>query len=174
KLAQRMGIHPQKGTGQIQLADGAPAHVPGTITLTIHVRRRPITHTFSILPTLTDAVLIGIDLWARLGIPLTPPCQCPANPKTPACGLASGLATRTTDEDKRLQSFLGNELPKFEGITGPTSLITHRIRLTNPTPTKQRYRPRNPAMQEVIDQEVENMEKRASSNHRAAHGVPRS
>ncbi|KMQ81856.1 reverse ribonuclease integrase, partial [Lasius niger] len=157
-LAKRMGIHPQEGTGQIQLADGAPAQVLGTITLTIRVRHRPITHTFSILPTLTDAILIGIDLWARLGITLTPPCQCPANPQNSACGLTNGLATCTTDEDRRLQNFLGNELPKFQDITGPTPLITHHIRLTNSTPIK-RYRPRNPAMQEIINQEVEDMEK---------------
>ncbi|KMQ82026.1 reverse ribonuclease integrase, partial [Lasius niger] len=154
-----MGIHPQEEIGQIQLADGAPAQILGTITLTIRVRHRPITHTFSILPTLTDAMLIGVDLWARLGITLTPPCQCPANPENPACSLTHGLATCTTEEDSRLQNFLRDELPRFKDITGPTPLITHHIRLTNPSPIKQRYRPRNPAMQEIINREVEDMEK---------------
>ncbi|KAL6421457.1 hypothetical protein ACFW04_012928 [Cataglyphis niger] len=79
------------------------------------------------------------------------------NEKT-AQQLQRGLTTRTTNEKEKLQEFLRKEFGKFEGISGPTNKIQHRIRLKNDAPIKQRYRPRNPAMQAVIDQEVENME----------------
>jgi len=49
-------------------------------------------------------------------------------------------------------------LPLFEDVTGPTDRAQHEIRLKpGALPIKQRYRPRNPAMQAVIDMEVEKM-----------------
>lgn len=56
-----------------------------------------------------------------------------------------------------MQRFLKEELEKFERVTGPTNKTEHVIRLKTDVPIKQRYRPRNQAMQAVIDQEVEQM-----------------
>ncbi|KAL6421213.1 hypothetical protein ACFW04_013639 [Cataglyphis niger] len=79
------------------------------------------------------------------------------NEKT-AQQLQRGLTTRTNNEKEKLQEFLRKEFEKFKGVQGPTNKIQHRIRLKNDSPIKQRYRPRNPAMQAIIDQEVEDME----------------
>lgn len=40
-------------------------------------------------------------------------------------------------------------------MKGPTDQTQHRIRLKNATSIKQRYRPRNPAIQAIIDTEVD-------------------
>ncbi|KAL6416811.1 hypothetical protein ACFW04_013159 [Cataglyphis niger] len=73
--------------------------------------------------------------------------------------MAGGLAPSTAEESERLRAFLERELPKFQAVAGPTSLIEHQIRLKNRTLIMQRYRPRNPAMQAIIDVEVDEMEK---------------
>lgn len=72
--------------------------------------------------------------------------------------ISQGLYPRTPGEDRKLQDFLVRELAAFENVRGPTDRIKHKIRLKTDQPLKQRYRPRNPAMQAVINVEVEKME----------------
>jgi len=55
------------------------------------------------------------------------------------------------------QSIPKEELRKFDKVRGPTDKIEHTIRVKTNVPIKQRYRPRNPAMQAIIDEEVERM-----------------
>ncbi|KAL6421208.1 hypothetical protein ACFW04_013634 [Cataglyphis niger] len=156
---QRYGHEIQTHDGEIKMANGESATIPGTITAPVHIRGETLQHKFAILPRLESPVLMGVDLWAQTTITLDPPrteTQRKSNPTR--CIATRGLTTRTTNEKEKLQEFLRKELEKFEGITGPTNKIQHRIRLKNNAPIKQRYRPRNPAMQAVIDQEVEDME----------------
>ncbi|KMQ86699.1 reverse ribonuclease integrase [Lasius niger] len=140
------------------MANGATADIPGVVRLPIQIQRRTYHHDFSILPALESAVLIGIDLWARTGITIPPPRRPPATPAAPRCSTTGGLALCTPREQQRLQAFLKTELEKFDAIRGPTTATRHHIRLRESTPIKQRYRPRNPAMQAIIDREVNEME----------------
>ncbi|KMQ90703.1 reverse ribonuclease integrase [Lasius niger] len=72
--------------------------------------------------------------------------------------MTGGLAPRKVDEEQLLIAFFAHELAEFDNVHGLTDRTQHYIRLRDPTPIKQRYRPRNPAMQAVIDKEVEEME----------------
>jgi len=74
------------------------------------------------------------------------------------------------DEAARLRDFLRTELAAFERVKGPTDKIKHTIRMKTDRPIKQRYRPRNSAMQKIID-EVECYEMRLS-NRQQALGIP--
>jgi hypothetical protein len=65
--------------------------------------------------------------------------------------------TLSTDEEQRLRQFLAEKLPLFDTVRGLTPLAQHEIRLLHPEPVKQRYRPRNPFMQGIIDEEVDKM-----------------
>ncbi|KMQ84703.1 reverse ribonuclease integrase [Lasius niger] len=103
-------------------------------------------------------MLIGADLWARTGIYIPPPRPQQRARSDAKCGVTGGLAPRKTDEEQRLTTFLACELAEFDHVHGLMDRTQHRIRLRDPTPIKQRYRPRNPAMQAVIDKEVEEME----------------
>ncbi|KMQ83460.1 hypothetical protein RF55_19996, partial [Lasius niger] len=156
--ARLWGCESDQQPSQIQLADGATTDIPGTVTLPVHIHGRLYHHAFAILPTLDSPMLIGADLWARTGICIPPP-RPQQNARSDAkCGVTGGLAPRKTDEEQRLTTFLARELAEFDHVHGPTDRTQHRIRLRDPTPIKQRYRPRNPAMQAVIDKEVEEME----------------
>jgi hypothetical protein len=61
------------------------------------------------------------------------------------------------DEEQRLRQFLAEEPPLFDTGRGLTPLAQHEIRLLHQEPVKQRYRPRNPFMQGIIDEEVDKM-----------------
>jgi len=111
------------------------------------------------MPTLKSPVLIGVDLWAQIGLTLRAPPRSLSHGHDPACdAVVPGLAVQTAQEQQRLNEFLTTELQKFEDTQGPTDRIQHHIRLKDDRPIKQRYRPRNPAMQAIINAEVEKME----------------
>ncbi|KMQ84090.1 reverse ribonuclease integrase, partial [Lasius niger] len=140
------------------MANSSTADIPGTVRLPIQIQHRTYHHDFAVLPALESPVFIGTDLWTRTGIAIRPPRRHPTIRPAPTCGTAGGLAPCTRQEQERLQEFLTAELEKFTAVQGPTTTTSHRIRLREPTPIKQRYRPRNPVMQAIIDREVEEME----------------
>lgn len=47
--------------------------------------------------------------------------------------------------------FIKEEMAKFQHVQGVTDMAVHEIRLTDPTPIKQRHRPLNRAMQSVVN-----------------------
>jgi len=159
RYARTLGVVPIQEEIQVhRLADGTAAVTPGGVNLPIDLQGQQLQHTFRILPTLDSPMLVGTDLWARLQLTLPPP---PMNtiPTNSSCAAAAGLVPRSPAEDQKLKTFLRQELAQFERIRGPTSRDEHVIRLkTGASPIKQRYRPRNPAMQKVIDDEVRAME----------------
>ncbi|XP_025264171.1 uncharacterized protein LOC112637817 [Camponotus floridanus] len=103
-----------------------------------------------------DEILIGIDLQAKLQIGVPPPPKKIIR-KILRCNAARGLAVQTAREKEELQQFLEKELKLFKEVHGATNKVEHDIRLRNTTPLKQRYRPRNPAMQAIINEEVGKM-----------------
>ncbi|KAL6417431.1 hypothetical protein ACFW04_012743 [Cataglyphis niger] len=141
------------------MADGTHTTTRGYVQAPLRLQGRTYTHTFAILPALQEDVLVGVDLWSRLGLNIAPPRREIRQTPHPSCGMAGGLAPSTAEESERLRAFLERELPKFRAVTGPTPLAEHQIRLKNQTTIKQRYRPRNPAMQAIIDAEVDEMER---------------
>lgn len=110
------------------------------------------------MSNLLDDVLIGTDLWAKFEIPLCLPKLITVTKPIQTATIhpvAESLATRNSEEEHRLQEFLKEELAKFDGITGSTPYVQHRILLKSGVePVKQRYRPRNSAMQAIINREV--------------------
>lgn len=150
------GVVAQSEGGQILLVDGTPADVPGTVTVSLRVQSARVTHTFTIVPEMESDLLLGVDLQAKLRLGVPPPPLF-ALPDRGQCWAARGLTDQTPEERQALAEFLDRELRQFEGICGPTGKTQHRIRLRDPTPIKQRYRPRNPAMQAIINKEVEEM-----------------
>jgi len=73
RQARRMHIRPTEDENEIHLVDGTRASIPGHVTLPVTIQGRTIRHSFSILPSLDGAMLIGIDLWGRLGLAIPPP-----------------------------------------------------------------------------------------------------
>lgn len=142
--------------GAVHLANGSTGETLGYMTLPLRKGNRMIKQNFFILPHMEDKIIIGIDLQYRLHLGI-PPLPRYIRKWLPKCNTIGGLAVQTPDEEKRLHEFLGRELRKFENIRGPTSKVEHRIRLKDNTPIKQRYRPRNPAMQAIINKEVDEM-----------------
>ena len=68
----------------------------------------------------------------------------------------SSLDDLKPEDRKEVEGFLKSQIERLIHNKGVTPLIQHEIRLENPTPLNQRYRPRNHATQRIID-EVDKM-----------------
>jgi len=144
-------------TDSVKLADDTFVPIREYYQLTFTISDRTFTHDFDVMPALGGEMLIGVDVWSQLGFALPPAPRDICKTATRTAAVSGGIVPRTSEEDRQLEAFLRRELIRFETVTGPTTKIEHRLRLTDTTPIKQRYRPRNPAMQAIIDREVDAM-----------------
>jgi len=154
--AKSLGYKIQGRPSMVHLANNS-SEILGVVTLPIRIGTRRFSHEFLVMPSLKTPVLIGIDLWARIGVALRlSPSKRQFISRATTETLSVGLSGQT-EEEQRLKDFLDQELTKFQWVVKPTSKIQHQIRLKVDQPIKQRYRPRNPAIQAVINKEVEEM-----------------
>lgn len=153
-----------------KMANGDLINIPGAYVIDFTLGDNQFTEEFAYLPRLTTDVVLGMDflgkrcftlnlgnhalyLDGRLLLP-TPTIET----VSPIGGLSEALPlVLTAIEENRLKEFLAAEIPKFTELKGTTPLIQHEIRLLSTEPIKQRYRPQNPRMQEIIDSEVDRM-----------------
>jgi len=149
-LAHR--YQPQGTDLPVRLANGNETSVPDWYKVPVEIGGARAIHSFGVMPGLTVDMILGVDIIARLNIHIPPP---PKNTRPETCGCDPVPESK----EGRLRRFLAVELPKFDCIHGPTNVTEHKIRLKTDVPIKQRYRPRNPAMQQVIDTEVQEMER---------------
>lgn len=100
-------------------------------------------------------MIVGVGLQAKLrkGIPPLPKHILRGRLK---CA-TRGLAIQTPEEKEKLELFLEEELRRFKDVHGIIDRVQHEIRLQNTTPIKQKYWPRNSAMQTIINEEVRKM-----------------
>lgn len=67
------------------------------------------------------------------------------------------ITTLTDTQNEQLQTFLRHELQSFSLLKGPATVGEHKIRMKHDRPITARYTPRNPAMQAVINEEIDEL-----------------
>jgi len=99
---------------------------------------------------------------ARQGGPeVLSPTPTLATATTDDTGIPLRMEAGQHDEERQIiplslgqQGFIDQELALFESLQGVSHVAEHRIVMRDDKPLKQRYYPRNPAMQHVIDTQV--------------------
>jgi len=77
------------------------------------------------------------------------------------------------DLEPELREFLEAELALFDNLKGISHIAEHKIRLKDDKPLKQRYYPKNPAMQRVIDEQVDELIRmNATEPSHSPHSAP--
>ena len=145
------------------LADGSEVSLGRKLLGTITAANREIETEFLELLNLNPGILLGMDALSKLGlqmfingINITPKGS---SKKNHARAIEVPIAMTNLEKHERAQAekFITKQLRRFDEIKGVTPLIEHEIKLEDPTPIKQRYRPRNLAIQGIINQEVDKM-----------------
>lgn len=68
-----------------------------------------------------------------------------------------GISDLSLTETEQLKLFLDAELQSFSSLRGTATIGEHKIRMKHDRPITARYLPRNPAMQAVIDRELDEL-----------------
>jgi transposase InsO family protein len=161
---RRRGIEAIAVNVQINMANGVSTKIKEAYRFPCTVNEKECTVKALSLSQLTTEMILGMDALPALQIcDFLHPKICgnfAFENKIPTrndCEIAA-ISELTDSENKVLQRFLEEELPKFDQVKGRTNLVTHQIRLKPGTvPIKQRYYPRNPAMQKILDDEIDKM-----------------
>jgi len=73
----------------------------------------------------------------------------------------------------QVQAFFSEQLTQFEGMGGVANIAEHRITMRDDRTIKQRYFPKNPDMQRIIDEQVDALlEQGCSEPSRSPHSAP--
>lgn len=155
-----------------RVIDGRPIHVTKKYELEVGLEDEVRTHQFLHIPAMNYDMLLGMDFLQTMDLHMNfrtgfvfhrnrivslPPAQITATDNTATDNSVVDSMELKPSERQELEAFLAKELPLFDSIQGPTNQIQHHIRVTTKIPIKQRYRPQNPKMQEVINTEVDRM-----------------
>ena len=110
---------------------------------------------FAVLPGMTEPVILGMEMLQRLRLKLDFTQSNPiTNSRNEQCCTLISHEKLQQSEKEILEIFLSKELPKFEKITDLCTAGEHEIKMKHVEPLKQKYFPRNPKMQEVINNQI--------------------
>ncbi|XP_045482795.1 uncharacterized protein LOC123686605 [Harmonia axyridis] len=173
QLCERNGIKGEKSnTETVMVANGQTTATPKMYHLSMVIADYVLTDIeFLLVPNLTVDLILGIEVLKKYNFSLdlrktnvylegrlVPRVEQVTKKAIEIQAAAEHLLDLTGEQRTRLESFLTEELGKFTQLSGTTDLIEHKIRLKpGIEPIKQRYRPQNPKMQEIFDQEVDRM-----------------
>ena len=145
------------------MAGNTETRLDNSITESCVIASKELTCIFLTMHQLGHEIILGTDLLQQMGMQLILDGQV-LNPTVPDFGCtlctinqSSKIAELSEAERTIIEDMIAEEKTRFEAITGPTHLTPYRVKLKDPTPIKQRYRPPNPAMQRIIDEEVNRM-----------------
>ncbi|XP_029053801.1 uncharacterized protein K02A2.6-like [Osmia bicornis bicornis] len=158
ELCRRSGDPWRHSQQTLRVADGAETVTEGEINVRATINGQPVQHRYGVLSTLSQTILLGMDTLGRMqtSIRIKPwQWDCPDEAEAIE---PTGPTEYTPAQQQALQQLLDEELRKFQTLRPTTTWATHRLRMKEGAePTKHRYTPRNPAMQAIINQEVDKM-----------------
>lgn len=113
-------------------------------------------------PNLAEDIVLGISTLVSLGLKLSLAGKeiKPGNRISEIYSNSSiqGIRTLNPNEESELKNFLQKELQIFKDLPQTTATVgEHHIRMKHERPITARYIPRNPAMQSVIDKELDQL-----------------
>ena len=152
---KRRGCTLAPATFTASVADGAEVPLQGEMTLPATIHDQKVEHTYAVLPGLSHAALLGVDVLEKLGLQIQVGTYRWTRHAEIAAVDVPSIRRCTPAQEAALQQLLDEELPPLRKSRGTTSLAEHRIRLKTTEPIKQRYMPRNPATQAVINEAVD-------------------
>ncbi|KRK05548.1 uncharacterized protein Dyak_GE28019, partial [Drosophila yakuba] len=147
---------------EISLADGSRRKAIGGFGARVEFGGRRFEITFMILPNVDGGILLGMDFLAGAGSTL----RCGGleleirgvEDERRKEGRNKGEATTLREpSEEEIDTFLEENKRIFENMEGVSNAAVHRIYLKDEKPIKQRYYPRNPKQQAIIDEQVDEL-----------------
>ncbi|XP_041564487.1 uncharacterized protein LOC121467232 [Drosophila elegans] len=150
----------RKGRTEITLANGSKQRSDGDFTTNIQFAGEEFDFDFLILNQVTGGILLGIDFLAKTRTRI----QCGnleldiTEAETTQGEIEPEQSTDDTEPtEEEISKFLEQQMQVFEGMKGTSNITTHKIYMKDDRPAKQRYYPRNPKQQAIINEQMDEL-----------------
>lgn len=154
---RRNGVNSEEVTQPLQMANGFKTRVTQAYNFSCDLGGISTEVKALVVPTLTTDMVIGMDLINQLGLVTINYPRTGRGADIEQCPGISAVMELSPQEQQKLEKLLEQELPLFGGLLGRTALIEHTIRLKSNTPIKSKHYSLNPAMQRIVDEEINSM-----------------
>lgn len=147
----------------VKTADGKNQEIVGLIRCPIKYKNIVKEVTLYIVPSLKQSLYLGINFWKLFNLAPELFNKNVANSSKISISELEGAETQfhelSPQETVDLEKVV-NQFPAYDSRgLGKTHLVTHSIDTQNATPVKQRHYPCSPAVEKLIYEEIERMEK---------------
>lgn len=158
EILKSLGFRIRPNHSSCKVADGRVCESPGTISVPIKLQDREKLIEILIVPNVSSALILGADFWRVMGIV---PDLRRGEWSFSSCAtveIASVCEGNITGDQRNRVEELVNRV--FRNVDpskiGCTTLVEHTI-VTRSDPIKQRYYPISPAMQKVVNSELDDL-----------------
>lgn len=150
---------PRMQQRSVQLADGTCIKGIKVYPIVVSFNGQTTRLLASALPNLAEPMILGMDFLRRRQVRLT--IDGVQMRVSESQGLAdASLVNRgflSLNEESQLETLLTKVKTAFNDVKGPCTIGSHTITMKHDRPIKQRYYPRNPAMQAILNEEVDEL-----------------
>lgn len=148
-----LGINWVRRQSSVVTADGNPQQVLGYVTTTVSCNNIMKMFKLYIIPGLSQSLYLGIDFWKTFNLKIS----FESNNKIEEIVIDPNAHELDVHQSEAL-SKIRDSFPSFvtKGL-GRTQLLQHRIDVGETKPIKQRHYPLSPAVQHLVDQEIDRM-----------------
>lgn len=152
------------GFDSLHLADQSKIPVEGAVNIWFVMNGVVYRHEFLVIKNSIDPIIMGMNFFQQTGreLHIIPRTHCKTS-QIEVSSQISSLKMKLKDEinenniEQHIQNSLDVELPRFEEIKSPSEVTQHTIVMKHSRPIRQRYYPRNPAMQQIINDQIDEL-----------------
>ncbi|XP_063627002.1 uncharacterized protein LOC134798550 [Cydia splendana] len=168
KVCKMKGNLEQRVQRAIVLANGTKTTVRTAVLAKITMNNGTLWHWVRVMP-MASTIIIGMDILRKMGMKITwsdsqdgrdshtDDAQAMTLEGTPTSP-PGGLPPHITDKQKQqLEKLLESEFEQCDNSPKGNTWVQHKIKMKHNEPIKQKYYPRNPSQQQIIDQQVKDM-----------------
>ncbi|XP_037930020.1 uncharacterized protein LOC119664634, partial [Teleopsis dalmanni] len=141
----------------VRLADGSPRHVNNIIDTCLQMGRDEYQVSLLVLDGMVHDIVLGMDFLNTASSTFCIGENVVKFGQVSKTNLSPVSLNSTFDEEQCIQKFLETELAEFKTLEGLSDIASHSITMKDDRLIKQRYYPRNPAMQKVLDKEIDEL-----------------
>lgn len=163
-ILKEFPAHLQKASGRfVETADSKRHEITGLVNLPITLQGRTEDLSVFVVPSLQQALILGIDFWERMHIvaDMRNRKWDFASRKTLIfCDAIGGITSEdnlTPEESRKLQELIEGHFKDEPETLGKTDRVKHVIDTGDTPPIKQRYYTVSPARQTLINEELDRM-----------------
>lgn len=158
ELLQQLGLPVDKINSSCTVANGVKCEVAGIISAPIQLRNQVKVIEILLVPSVTHTLILGADFWRIHGIiPDLRRGEWTFSKDISVSTIEHLTSDLNNEQRLTLENLITESFPECKsGELGCTNLINYEIKVTG-SPIKQRYYPISPAMQKIVNAELDEM-----------------